>query len=653
MCGICGEAALRPGVEPDPEVLRGMLAALHHRGPDDRGEYLEPGITLGSTRLAIIDLAGGHQPLANEDGSMWIAFNGELYNFPDLRLTLHRRGHRFATACDTEVVLHAFEEFGPDCVEFFNGMFAFAIWDTRRRRLFLARDRVGIKPLYFAETLNSLVFSSELKALLAHPAIEPRLDLTAVDEYLTFEYVPAPRSILSQVRKLPPGHYLVLQDGRIALQRYWDPSLLRSETGRKSESEYAAQLRTVLLDSVRREMVSDVPIGVLLSGGIDSSAVAAAATKVAPGRVNSFSVAFDDPSFDESRYARLVAAKLGTKHHETRLTSQALLDLVPRLGYLLDEPLGDSSFIPTYLLAEFARRSVKVVLAGDGGDELFAGYPTLQAHRLVEYYERLLPGVLRRELLGPKVGPLIARLPTSFDNISLDFKLKRFVSGRGIPIGVRHHLWLGSFSPEQKRDLLEPWAQLQEHDTFHVVHEHQGQSRAIAQVNQLLYLDMKMYLEGDILTKVDRASMACSLEVRVPLLNHAFVEFATTVPHQLKLKGLTTKYIFRRSLRGILPPEVLARPKKGFNMPVAKWLAGPLRDFALDVLSERRLREEGLFRPGYVAWLLREHLERRADRRKELWTLLMFELWHQRLRDRAAAPICEADHLFAPQLQVS
>jgi asparagine synthase (glutamine-hydrolysing) len=628
-----------------------MLQVLHHRGPDDRGEYQGRGAALGSTRLSIIDLAGGHQPLANEDGSMWIAFNGELFNFPDLRLSLQRRGHRFATACDTEVVLHAFEEFGPECVELFNGMFAFAIWDERQRKLFLARDRVGIKPLYYAHMAESLVFGSELRALLAHPAIEPRLDLAAVDEYLTFEYVPAPRSIVSQVKKLPAGHYLTLESGRVDLHRYWDPNLLRSETGRKSESEYAAELRSALLESVRREMVSDVPVGVLLSGGIDSSAVAAAAAHVAPGRVSSFSVSFDDPSFDESRYARLVARKLGTDHHETQLTSEALLNLVPRLGELLDEPLGDSSFIPTYLLAEFARRSVKVVLAGDGGDELFAGYPTLQAHRLVEYYERLLPGLVRRELVGPKVGPLIARLPTSFDNISFDFKVKRFVSGRGIPIGVRHHLWLGSFSPDQKRELLEPWAQLRERDTFRVVHEHQGQSRARAQVNQLLYLDMKMYLEGDILTKVDRASMACSLEVRVPLLNHAFVEFATSVPHELKLNGLTTKHIFRRSLRGILPPEILARPKKGFNMPVAKWLAGPLRDFAHDVLSERRLREEGLFRPAYVSQLLREHLDRRADHRKELWTLLMFELWHQRLRERAAAPACQEDGLVAAQLR--
>lgn len=612
-----------------------MVESLHHRGPDDSGEHFGPGAALGATRLAIIDLAGGHQPLENEDGNLWIVFNGELYNFAELRPMLERRGHRFRTASDTEVVLHAYEEFGSECVELFNGMYAFAVWDQRDRRLFLARDRIGIKPLYYAETAGSFIFGSELMALLAHPSIDARLDLAAVDEYLTFEYVPAPRSILSQVRKLPAGHHLTLREGRLEIQRYWDPNLLRSETGRKSEAEYVNELRTLLRESVRRELVSDVPVGILLSGGIDSSAVAVAAVEANPGRISTFSVGFDDPSFDESRHARQVAQVIGSDHHELLLTSQALLDLVPRLGDLLDEPLGDSSFIPTYLLSEYARRSVKVVLAGDGGDELFGGYPTLQAHRLVEYYERIVPGIIRREL----IGPAISRLPTSFDNLSLDFKAKRFVSARGLPIGVRHHLWLGSFSPEQKQELLQPWARLRERDTFAIVHEHHSHCRAQAQVNQLLYLDMKMYLEGDILTKVDRASMACSLEVRVPLLNHAFVEFATTVPHDLKLHGLTTKHIFRRSMRGILPREILARPKKGFNIPVAKWLAGPLRDLAHDVLSEQRIREEGLFRPEYVNSLLREHEERRADRRKELWTLLTFELWHQRLRERRPTAI--------------
>jgi asparagine synthase (glutamine-hydrolysing) len=373
VCGICGEVSLQSGLEPDRDILWSMLASLAHRGPDDAGEHIGPGVALGATRLAIIDLAGGHQPLSNEDGSLWIAFNGELYNFAELRRTLAHRGHHFATACDTEVALHAFEEFGPECVELFNGMFALAIWDARRRRLFLARDRVGIKPLYYAEKVERFVFGSELRALLAHPAVERRLDLAAVDEYLTFEYVPAPRSILREVRKLPAGHYLTLQDGRVELHQYWDPNLLRSETGRLSEPEYSTRLRTELIESVRREMVSDVPVGVLLSGGIDSSAVAAAAVKAGKGTVDSFSVSFDDPSFDESAYARQVATAVGTRHHDIRLGSADLLELVPRLGGLLDEPLGDSSFIPTYRLAEFARRSVKVVLAGDGGDELFAG----------------------------------------------------------------------------------------------------------------------------------------------------------------------------------------------------------------------------------------------------------------------------------------
>jgi len=628
MCGICGEITLSGGEAPLVSTVQAMNRAMHHRGPDGQGEYADEHVAIGSTRLAIIDLAGGQQPVHNEDQTVWIVFNGEIYNSPALRRQLERLGHAFYTRSDTEVIVHAYEEFGEECVRHLNGIFAFAIWDTRTRTLFVARDRIGVKPLFYTRTSRSLIFASELKVLLAHPLVDRKLDLVSLDQYLTFEYVPAPRSILKGVKKLPPGHTLTVQDGRVDVHQYWDVRLERSETGRHTIAEYELGLVRQLQAAVQKELLSDVEVGVLLSGGIDSSALAVAAARASSKRLKTFTAIFEDSSFDESRYASLVARRVGSDHHQVAITTDAMLDVVPKLGGLVDEPLGDSSFVPTYLLSQFTRRHVKVALGGDGGDELFAGYPTYQAHRLIEYYERLVPASMRWHMM-PKV---IDRIPTSFENVSLDFKLKRFIGGRGLPVGVRHHQWLGSFTRAQKDLLLQPWARVQEHDTFDVVYEHQRRCIATDPVNQLLYWDMKMYLEGDILQKVDRASMACSLEVRVPLLNHTFVEWATSVPHDLKLKGLTTKYLFRKALRRVLPPEITDRKKKGFNMPVAKWLAGPLRDLVEEMLSERRLREDGFFEPAVVRSLLDEHAARRADHRKLIWTLLVFQLWHEALR---------------------
>lgn len=605
-----------------------MCRAMRHRGPDQQGEYGDEFVALGATRLAIIDLEGGSQPVHNEDRTVWVVLNGEIYNFRELRAQLERLGHVFYTCSDTEVIVHAYEEYGVECVQHLNGIFAFAVWDRKRETLLLARDRIGVKPLYYAVTDRSLIFGSELKVVLTHPLVERKIDLVSLNEYLTYEYVPTPRTMVKGVKKLPPGHILTVRDGQIRLESYWDIRLERSETGRKSEAEYERELLYTLRSVVAKELVSDVPVGVLLSGGIDSSAVALAAAEAYPGRLKTFAAVFEDSSFDESGYARIVAEAAGTEHHEVPVTSSDLLSIVPDLGRLIDEPLGDSSFVPTYLLCRFVSQQVKVVLGGDGGDELFAGYPTYQAHRLIEYYERLVPGPLRRSL----VPRLVDRIPTSFDNISLDFKLKRFVSGRGLPLGVRHHQWLGSFTPVQMRELLQPWARVEERDVFDVVYGHLQRCSAREAVNRLLYWDMKMYLEGDILAKVDRASMASSLEVRVPLLNHTFVEWATAVPHDLKLKGLTTKAIFRKSLRPLLPPSITRRRKKGFNMPVAKWLVGPLRELVEDTLSCDRLREDGFFEPRFVRRLLDEHYARRADHRKLIWTLLVFQLWYDHFR---------------------
>lgn len=604
-----------------------MCRTLAHRGPDDQGVYASGPVALGSRRLSIIDLDSGHQPIHNEDRTISVVFNGEIYNYRDLTALLQRRGHHFTSKSDTEVIVHAYEEFGLEFLQHLNGMFAIAIWDDAKKRLLLARDRTGIKPLYYLQHQGTLIFGSELKAILAYPGVPRTIDLVALNEYLSFEYVPTPRSIFQGISKLPPGHLLTCTTGgEVHVASYWDVNLSRSEGVQpKRVQDYAQELGQLMREVVQKEMVSDVPIGVLLSGGIDSSAVAAIMTELSPGNVKSFSIAFDDPSFDESQYAQQIARHLGTDHHELKLTPSIAVDLLTKIGACMDEPLGDSSLVPTYLLSQFTHGYVKAALGGDGGDELFAGYPTMKAHRLVEYYERLVPGFVRMRL----VPWLVDRLPVSYDNISLDFKIRRFIGGRGVPAIIRHHRWLGSFTPEQKKLLVEPWVQLQEKDTYDICYEHLRACRAKEPTNQILYADMKLYLEGDILPKVDRASMANSLEVRVPFLNHSLVEYVATLPHQLKLHGFTSKFLLRECLRGRVPDNILHRGKKGFNMPVAKWLTGPLRPLAEEMFSEARLKRDGFFNAPYVRRLLDDHMAGRQDQRKLLWTLLSFQLWYQ------------------------
>jgi asparagine synthase (glutamine-hydrolysing) len=629
MCGICGffDSESEPGARPDASVLEAMSRSIAHRGPDDDGTFLENGIALAARRLSIIDLEGGHQPIANEDRSIWIVFNGEIYNHERLRDLLAKLGHRFATRADTEVVVHAYEEFGLDCVRYLNGMFAFAIWDANERRLVLARDRFGIKPLYYTVVGSEIVFGSELKALLQHPRVERRVDVVALNEYLSFEYVPTPRTIFRGIRKLHPGHWLTFSSKGLEIERFWDLSLAKSERRPPvSWRDYQERLRHELDEAVRKEMVSDVPVGVLLSGGLDSSSVLAMMRKHTSQNVQSFSIAFEEKSFDESRYARLAAERLGSDHHELTVTSSMMAELVPKLMDVLDEPFADSSVVPTYFLSKFAREHVKVVLGGDGGDEMFAGYPTLQAHRLIEYYERWVPRLLRTSV----VPGLVDLLPVSKDNISLDFKARRFMAGRGVPVASRHHRWLGSFTPQEKRSLFVPELVQDDVDTYDVAYEHQRRCDAQETMNQLLYLDQKLYLEGDILTKVDRASMACSLEVRVPLLNHSLAEYVAEIPHELKLRRFQTKFVLKKAMDGIVPDEIVARPKKGFNAPVAYWIESSLKELVHDALSPAKLRREGFFEPSYVEGLLREHTEGIRDHRKLIWTLLVFELWQEK-----------------------
>ena len=622
MCGICGIAG-EDGYRPQPEVLERMCSTIEHRGPDDRGARIGEGVALGMQRLSIIDLAGGHQPIHNEDGSLWIVFNGEIFNYPELRRELLARDHSMYTHSDTECVLHAYEEWGADFPSHLNGQFAFAIWDLKRRILTLARDRVGIKPLYYAQAGKRLVFGSELKALLAHPDVPREIDHGALAQYLSLEYIPSPRSILAGVCKLPPGHVLRWRqaDGAIDVSRWWEVDLASSEGVPEPDLDLAAtDLRAALKEAVRKELIADVPIGVFLSGGIDSTAVAATMAELTPGNVNSFSIGFSDRSFDESSWARTAAARLGTNHHELILEPNMLFDLVPAVTAQLDEPLADASIIPTYLLSRFTREHVKVALGGDGGDELFAGYPTVLAHRLAGYYN-LLPSLLRRRL----VPSLVDRLPVNHDNLSFDYRAKRLVGSARLDATDRHRRWMGSFTPESVAALLAPGVAEAVHPD--PVVEHMPTQELTDPLNQVLYLDMKLYLENDILAKVDRASMMVSLEARVPLLNVDFIEHVARLPLSLKLRRFQQKFIFKRALRGLVPDEILARPKKGFGIPVARWFRGPLRELLLDTLSPAGLARHGLFESTQVEALIRSHLDGTADRRKELWTLFIFQRW--------------------------
>jgi asparagine synthase (glutamine-hydrolysing) len=600
-----------------------MCSAMAHRGPDDEGTVHVDGVSLGMRRLSIIDLEGGHQPMHNEDSTVWVVQNGEIYNHLELRDLLVAAGHTFNTQSDTEVLVHGYEEWGEELVERLNGMFAFAVFDTRRRSVLLARDRMGIKPLHYAIDGKRLVFASELKALLRDPALRREIDPVALDQYLAYEFVPSPGCIVRGINKLEPAHTLIwsVADGASRLRRYWSPELGVGVRNHRSVEEECDELRAVLRESVRKELISDVPLGVFLSGGIDSSAVAAMMTQLG-GDVKSFSVGFADRSFDESSYARQVALHLGTDHRELTLEPDMLLGLIPQLPSLLDEPLGDASIIPTYLLSEFTRRHVKVALGGDGGDELFAGYPTLQAHRLAAYYLKA-PRVLRERL----VEPVVRRLPVSRGNLSFDFRAKRFVGGAAYPTAERHQRWMGSFVAEERTALLseEMRHQLSANGSHDLDF---GQNAYADPLNQVLLMDMRLYLENDILVKLDRASMMASLEGRVPLLNSDFVGYATHLPLTMKLRGLRSKFLLKRALRGLLPETILNRPKKGFGIPVAHWFRGPLREQMLSVLSPERIARKGFFDPSGVKQLIDDHLAGRRDNRKQLWTLFAFELWH-------------------------
>ncbi len=631
MCGIAGFVSERAGETTPgqrPEVLDRMCRAIRHRGPDDQGTAVIGGAGLGMRRLSIIDLAGGHQPMSGEDGSVTLVFNGEIYNYRDLQRELEARGHRFQTQSDTETIVHAYEEYGADCVKRLRGMFAFAVWDEKKQELFVARDRAGKKPLYYTVTpRGTLVFGSELKSLLEHPGVRRELSLEALDAYLSLGYVPDPLSIFSGVHKLPPGHHLTFSCGRAPQVRpYWDFQFDAAADASRRAEDYLEELRALLDEAVRLRLVADVPLGAFLSGGVDSSAVVGLMARHTGRPVKTFSIGFREDSYDELKYARIAAERFGTEHHEFIVTPD-ICHIVEELAWHLDEPFADSSAIPTYAVSKLAREHVKVVLSGDGGDELFAGYTRYGIDRGRSGFARL-PRVVRRGLMQP----LSRGLPHGawgrnyLHNVALD-PLDRYLDS------------VSFFTSLAKRSLysVDFRARLREGGgtdrAAAIFAEHAGRAGAADPLETLLYLDSKTYLPGDILTKVDRMSMAVSLEARVPLLDHELIEFVGRIPSSLKMKGSETKHIFKRAVRGLVPDEILDRPKQGFGLPVQKWINQELRGQIRDTLLDRRTRERGYFDQSYVARLFAEHDRGRRDQTGPLWTLFMLELWHRKFME--------------------
>jgi asparagine synthase (glutamine-hydrolysing) len=623
LCGIVGQLAITGSAELPIECA---LAQIRHRGPDEQGIWQGAGVILGMQRLSIIDLAGGRQPIWNEDETVGIVYNGELYNFRELRSALEDRGHRFRTRTDTEVVLHAYEEWGPDCLRRFNGMFAFAIWDTRRRTLFLARDRIGEKPLYYYQDATRLLFASEIKAILADPTVPRRLHPPGLANYLAFGHAVAPTTIYQNVHKLLPGHYLLARAGTITITRYWDvgdePQLPAGAT--LSEDGYAARILGLLDDSVRRRMIADVPVGAFLSGGVDSSAVVALMKRHAGGPVRTFSLGFSiGGAYNELADARMVARYLGTEHHELQVEHLDLVQTLRTLVYHYDEPFGDAASFPLYLLSRFARERVKVVLAGDGGDELFGGYRRYAADQAAAAYGRL-PGPVKTVL----VPALVARLPRLR-------RLKRTVQTLPIADPARRYAaWLLLFTPEMQAELLAP-ALRQELDDYDPAAPYERYYPALNgatagdHLNRLLYIDLKTWLADTYMEKTDKATMACSLEARLPLLDHRLVELAFQIPGRFKIRGLSTKRIFKQAVRRLVPPAVLRKPKHGFAVPIDPWFRGALQGFTREVLFDERARRRGYFNMAVVERLWREHLAGRQVWDGHLWLLLNFELWHR------------------------
>jgi asparagine synthase (glutamine-hydrolysing) len=634
MCGICGTICTERGAPVSRSLLFSMCATLKHRGPDDEGIFVENNVGLGARRLSIIDIEGGHQPLSNEDGSVWVAHNGEIYNFPDLREELLTLGHKFKTRTDTETIVHSYEEWGEQCSRKFRGMFAFALWDGFKKKLLVVRDRMGIKPLYYTLIENrdsTLVFGSELKAILVHPDVERVLEPQAVDLYLTLEYIPEPFSAFKNIFKLPAGASLVYEQGKIRIEKYWD--VYREQEKDASTSVRSANLVSMedelyarLKESVKARLISDVPLGAFLSGGIDSSAIVGLMHELGVSPIKTFSIGFEDATYNELEHARRISQKFHTDHEEFILKPQAL-ELTEKLVHHLDEPFGDFSIFPTYLVSKMAREHVKVILSGDGGDELFAGYEHYQAQKLsrlplVSFLSKTMPVFLRK-------------FPPSSKKKGLWNKLRRYAQGFEHPQDLRHFRWM-MFLNQKEREELYSKDFSSELGGIKILHTIAPFEKLYTQLDRFddisgeLYLDLKSYLVDDILVKVDRMSMATSLETRVPLIDHKVVEFAFQIPGHLKLKGMTTKWIFKKAMERLLPHQNIYRSKEGFSIPIKHWLRDELKELMLHYLSKNRIQEAGIFNFETIKHKIDTHMFGRENYSHQLWALLVFEIWREK-----------------------
>ena len=631
MCGIAGRVNFKSGAPVAPAVLTAMCNLIRHRGPDGEGVWAADSVGFGHRRLAVIDLSdAGRQPMHTADGELTIVFNGEIYNFEEVRQALEARGCRFVSRSDTEVILQAYREFGVECLSRLRGMFAFAIWDAPRKRLFAARDRIGKKPFYYREDADGLAFASEPKAFLAESSFIPVADRTALFHYLSFQYVPAPMSAFQGVQRLLPGHYLVLEGGRVRTERYWTLSSLPKSPA--SENEAADELLQHLRDATRLRMVSDVPLGAFLSGGVDSSLVVALMAEAAAGPVKTFSIGFEEKAYDEREHARLVAQRFGTDHHELTVRPDAVA-LLPKMVWHYNEPYADSSAIPSFYLAEMTRRHVTVALNGDGGDENFAGYPRYFASIMAQRID-WIPSTLRRTLASAAGSVRSGTARSNWNN------LIRFLGAAADSRERRYARWVFHFDDSMKRELCTPefLAGVHGEESGRMLEAMFGETRGAAFLDALLSVDARTYLPDDLLVKMDIATMAHGLEARSPLLDHHVMEFAARLPVSLKLNGVHKKYLLRKVARRLLPDTIIDRPKMGFGVPIERWLREDLREMVHDVILGREFRERGYFNPTFVERIVREHEQRIRNWHYPLWNLLMFELWHRMFIDRRGLP---------------
>jgi len=622
MCGICGIYNYRNKQTADKAILQNMTDVLAHRGPDDEGLYLKEEIGLGHRRLSIIDLYTGKQPMSNEDNSIWIIFNGEIYNYRELREEIKAKGHILRTTSDTEVIIHLYEEMQEDCVEKLNGIFAFCIWDAKRKKIILVRDRLGVKPLFYALVDEGVIFASEVKSILQHHSVKKEIDIQALDDFFSLGYITGGKTIIKSIKNLSPATILSISKDSSKTYKYWDIGYNNSFP--KSEKYYIDKLLHHLASAVKIQMVSDVPVGAFLSGGLDSSCVVSFMLNSAGSKIRTYSIGFLEKSYDELRYAQMAGRFFSTKHKDM-IVKPDIKQILPKLIWFYDEPFADTSTIPTYFLAKLAASELKVVLSGDGGDENFAGYPTYVADKLARYYN-MLPNVVKSLAAGT-----INKLPVSFDKVSFDYKAKRFIQGVSYSPLKAHYSWRLIYTEEEKEQFYSHdfKKQLNDYSSFETFENFYNCRPEATIFQKLSYVDFKTWLVDDILRKVDRASMANSLEARVPLLDHNLVEFAAAIPENLKLKRIKTKYLLKKSMKNRLPKKIIYRKKSGFNAPVSHWVNNELRSYVLDHLSSSKIRGLGYFQDDFVQTMLKEHSNRTKDNGLKIWSLLNFVIWYE------------------------